>query len=104
MHAESVRSLKQTNTAARRTKYTVSFTRSNRALSASCTCITRTVQYHTAAPLHLFNNRADLAAAELEALRDEHEADPLPDGWFFDGAVFVDHDGNRKRERPGKQC
>lgn len=42
-----------------------------------------------------------MSVEELDKLKKEHEADPLPQDWFFDGSVFVDYEGNRKQERPG---
>ncbi|CAM9889768.1 unnamed protein product, partial [Heterosigma akashiwo] len=29
-----------------------------------------------------------------------HNQDPLPEGWFFDGSVYVDINGNRLTHRP----
>lgn len=46
-------------------------------------------------------NRGDMSAAELELLTEEHKTKPLPVGWFFDGSIFIDYEGNRRRERPG---
>ena len=43
-----------------------------------------------------------MSASELEELVEKHKDEPLPQGWFFDGAVFVDYEGNRRTERPGK--
>ena len=43
-----------------------------------------------------------MSASELEALAEEHKFDPLPQGWLFDGTVFIDYDGNRSTERPGE--
>ncbi|CAM9753606.1 unnamed protein product [Choristocarpus tenellus] len=44
--------------------------------------------------------RADLSPEEISSLRDAHKNDPLPHGWFYDGSMFVDFDGNRKAEHP----
>lgn len=48
--------------------------------------------------------REDMSAAQVEQLQQDHKYDPLPEGWFFDGSVFLDYDGNRRRDRPGKFC
>ncbi|CAN0034135.1 unnamed protein product, partial [Sphacelaria rigidula] len=45
--------------------------------------------------------RADVSVVELCKLQQDHEQDPLPAGWFYDGAAFVDYDGNRRSDRPG---
>lgn len=43
-----------------------------------------------------------MSESELQGLMEKHKDEPLPPGWFFDGAVFVDYEGNRRTERPGK--
>ena len=44
--------------------------------------------------------RAELSAAELEAVREAHRGDALPEGYFHTGRAYVCMDGSKSAEHP----
>ena len=45
--------------------------------------------------------RADLSAAEVDAVGAKLlEAAALPEGWFYDGRMYIDSDGAKSAEHP----
>ena len=43
---------------------------------------------------------ADLKKEEIEAIQTKYCGDYLPEGWYFDGRMYMNYDGEYKVEHP----
>lgn len=46
---------------------------------------------------------ADLKAEEIESIVTKNCGDHLPEGWYFDGRMYMNYDGQYKTEHPNLQ-
>ncbi len=46
---------------------------------------------------------ADLKKEEIEAIQTKYCGDYLPEGWYFDGRMYMNYDGEYKVEHPNLQ-
>ena len=49
----------------------------------------------------LLRTRDNVTLEEIEALKTKYVGEGLPDGWFFNGYLYVDIDGKSQLEHPG---